>query len=393
MMHATTLPVRLGRRKLLAGTAALLGARTAAAQRPREHFAYVGSTAPEGQGISLWRVNTGDGAMTLAGIFAAENASWLALDASQRVLYAVAETAPDGSISSFAVDRASGVLTPINSVSSRGASPCFVSVHPSGKFVLAANDGSGTIAAFPIGENGALAEASDVQGDPGPAGPARAADSPPGQTAPSDHSGPHMRMVAADPQGHFIVASDAGRDRILRYTLDLGSGKFSPVSDPVTTEPGAAPGHFAFHPDGRTLYSLQEQDGRVVVYDYDPATAAMKEKQSVSALAPDFAGSFLASAIAVSDDGHFVYAALRRHDAIVVFIVDENGRLTRIGEAWTEGADPRSFAFTPDGGLLFACDTRSNAVTAFRVNRMEGALDFVGRYAPVGSPACMVFVG
>ncbi len=370
----------------------LFGARRAAAQRAREHFAYVGSASPEGQGISLWRVNTGDGAMTLAGVFAAENASALALDGAQRVLYAVAETAPDGSVAAFAVDRASGVLTPINSVSSRGASPCFVSVHPSGRFVLVANRGSGSIAVLPVRENGALAEASDVQDDAGPPGPARAADSPPGQSAPSDHAGPHMRMVAADPLARFILASDAGRDRILRYRLDPASGKLAPAAEPVVAEPGSAPARFAFHPGGRTLYSLQEQDGRVVVYDYDPDTAAMRAIQSVSALAPDFAGSFLGSALAVSEDGRFVYAALRRHDAIVTFLVGEQGRLTRIGETWTQGDDPRGLAFAPGGAMMFACNARSDAVTAFRVNRLQGALDFVGRYAPVASPGCMVFL-
>ena len=381
------------RRPLLAGAGALLlGTRRASAQRAREHFAYVGGAAPDGQGISLWRVNTGDGAMTLAGVFDAEGASSLAFDGAQRVLYAVAETAPEGSIAAFAVDRASGVLTPLNSVSSRGASPCFVSVHPSGKFVLAANGGSGSIAAFPIGANGALGEASDVQDDAGPPGPARAADSPPGQSAPSDHGGPRLRMVAADPQGRFVVASDAGRDRILRYTVDLASGKLAPVSEPVAAVPGSAPCRFAFHRNGRTLYSLQEQDGRITVYDYNPDTGAMKPRQSVSALAPDFAGSFLAADIAISEDGRFVYASLLRHDAIVVFLVEEDGRLTRIGETWTEGADPAGFALAPEGTMLFACNRRGNAVTAFRVNRALGALDFVGRYTPVAAPACMVFL-
>ena len=389
----TTSIRRFGRRAMLAGAAGTaLFARAARAQ-PTEHLAYVGSYTPEGKGISLWRVNTGNGAMAQVNMFETENPSWMALDPQGRVLYAVNENEPEGAVTAFAVDRASGTLTRINSVSSRGKWPCHLSVHPSGKFAFAANYGTGTVAVFPLGADGALGEASDIVGDPGPLDPAQAADSPPGQTAPSDHAGPHMHMVASDPQGRFVIVNDAGRDRILRFTLDLSSGKLTPAqTPPVATEPGAAPRHFAFHPNGRVLYNLQEQDGMVVMYDYNTETAAMTEKQSVSVLPPGFAGSFLGSELAVSSDGRFVYAATRLHDAISVLSVAEDGKLTRIGEAWTRGDYPRSFALSPDGAMLFSCNQRGNAVTAFRVNRLQGALDFVGQYAPVGSPACMVFL-
>ncbi|MDA8252476.1 MAG: lactonase family protein [Rhodospirillales bacterium] len=386
-----------GRRRMLAGSGAaalmLLTARRGRAQ-PGEHLAYVGSYTPEGKGITLWRANTGNGVMTLLNTFATENPSWIALDAQSRVLYAVNENEPEGGVTAFAVDRSSGALRQINAVSSRGKWPCHLSVHPSGKFVLVANYGTGTVAVLPIAENGALGEASDVQGDPGPLNPAQAADSPPGQTAPSDHAGPHMHMVESDPQGRFIIVNDAGRDRILRYTLDLATGKLAPAAvPPVATEPGSAPRHFVFHPNGRILYDLQEQDGMVTAYDYDPETAGLKEKQTLAVLPPGFAGSFLASELAISPDGHFLYAAVRLHDAISILSVAEDGRLTRIGEAWTRADYPRSFTIAPDGNMVFACNQRGNAITAFRVNRMQGALDFVGQYAAVGSPACMVFLG
>ena len=396
MLTPSLLRHDLGRRRMLAGTGAaalLLAGRRSLAQGAAGHLAYVGSYTPEGKGITLWHVNTANGAMTQAGTFETENPSWLALDAPGQVLYAVNENDPEGGVSAFAVNRADGGLTAINTVSSRGKWPCHLSVHPSGKFVLVANYGTGTVAVLPIMANGALGEASDVQGDPGPLNPAQAADSPPGQTAPSDHSGPHMHMVQADPTGRFVIVNDAGRDRILRYTLDLATGKLTPAAvPPVATEPGAAPRHFVFHPNGRVFYDLQEQDGMVTVYDYDPMTAALAEKQSVSVLPPGFAGSFLGSELAISADGHFIYAAVRLHDTIAVLAVAEDGRLTRIGEAWTRGDYPRSFALSPDGAMLFACNQRGNAVTAFRILRAQGALEFVGQYAPVGSPACMVFL-
>lgn len=369
MTHATTPPRRIGRRSLVTGAGALLLVpRPGTGPSPFEHFAYVGSTAPQGGTISLFRVNTGDGVMRRVANFAAEHPSWLALNPAQDVLYAVAETA-QGRIAAFAIDRAGGTLTPINVVDSGGAAPCFVSVHPSGRHVLAVNTAS--VVVIPVGEKGALGTASDVRGD----------------------AAARFRMVAPDRHGRFIVASDAGRDRILRYSLDPASGKLAPVGTPATAEPGSAPGRFAFHPNGRTLYSLQERDGHVVVYDYNPDTAAMTPTQNVSSLAPDFAGSFRAAGIVVSEDGRFVHASLCRHDAIVTFLVGEGGHLTRIGETWTEGGDPRSFAFAPGGAMLFVCNARSDDITSFRVNRLQGALDFVGHYAPAVAPRCIVFLG
>jgi 6-phosphogluconolactonase len=72
--------------------------------------------------------------------------------------------------------------------------------------------------------------------------------------------------------------------------------------------------------------------------------------------------------------------------------VADDGRLTRIGEAWTRADYPRSFTIAPDGRTMFVCNQRGNAVTAFHIDRRQGALDFMGQYAPVGSPACMVFL-
>ena len=171
MIRTTATGPALRRRLFLGGAggaALLLAGPRARAQTGPERLAYVGSYTPEGKGITLWRVNTGNGAMTLVSTFETENPSWIALDPQGRVLYAVNENDPEGGVTAFAVDRSSGALTKINSVSSHGKWPCHLSVHPSGKFAFAANYGTGTVAVFPLQPNGALGEASDVVGDPGP---------------------------------------------------------------------------------------------------------------------------------------------------------------------------------------------------------------------------------
>ena len=70
-------------------------------------------------------------------------------------LYSANETdrsgeANEGTVSAFAINPADGQLTLLNTVRSGGAGPTYVSIHPSGKFVLVANYFGGSVAVLPI---------------------------------------------------------------------------------------------------------------------------------------------------------------------------------------------------------------------------------------------------
>jgi 6-phosphogluconolactonase len=106
-------------------------------------------------------------------------------------LYSANETA-DGSVSAYSIDRANGQLTLLNTVSSQGAGPAHLSVHPSGKYVLVANYAGGTVAVLPILSHGELGPATDVKHDQGPVGPAHAAGARP-EASPSADTTACMR--------------------------------------------------------------------------------------------------------------------------------------------------------------------------------------------------------
>jgi 6-phosphogluconolactonase len=118
----------------------------------------------------------------------------------------------------------------------------------------------------------------------------------------------------------------------------------------------------------------------------------LRERQTISTLPPGFAGSNVCSEILVSVDGHYVYAGNRLHDSIAIFSVASDGRLTVVGEEWTRGNYPRSFAFDPTGRFLYCCNQRADAITVFRVNRESGAISFTGQYAAVGNPSVIVLL-
>jgi 6-phosphogluconolactonase len=423
MQHpATLLPLGISRRAFLKGFSALAGSapllagllRAQSGEPKRPLIAYVGTfSSPlrdvlptqvdlppgNGRGIHLFQVDRTTGALTPDGVYElGTSPSCLALNAAGNRLYSANETdragdGNEGTVSAFAINPDDGQLKLLNTVPSGGAGPTYVSVHPSGRFVLVANYFGGSVAVLPILPDGALGAATDLKKDAGKPGPTKAANAPPGSFAFSGHDRTHAHMIQADPSGRFVLHVDLGLDQLLVWRFDNQQGVLSP-NDPAASPlpPGDGPRHFHFHPNGRWLYSLQEEGSNIVLFDYDAANGRLTSRQTISSLPPGFAGSNFCSEILVSADGRFVYAGNRLHDSIGIFSVSKSGALTFIGEEWTRGNYPRSFNFGPAGRFLYSCNQRGDNVAVFRVNRDTGGLSFTGQYTPVGNPSIIVFL-
>ncbi len=352
-----------------------------------------------GRGIHIFQVNRATGALTPTGVHQmGTSPSCLALNSAGTRLYSANETdhvgeTKEGTVSAFAIDRADGKLELLNTIPSGGAGPTYVSIHPGGRFLLVANYFGGCVAVLPILPNGRLSAATDIKKDAGPIGPARPTNAPPGSFAFSGHDRTHAHMISADAAGRFVLHVDLALDKIFVWQFDAQRGVLTPNEPPaVSLPPGDGPRHFHFHPNGRWFYSLQEESSTIVLFDYDSATGRLATRQTISTLPPGFAGSNFCSEILVSADGRFVYVGNRLHDSIGIFSVGPQGELTFVGEEWTRGNYPRSFAFDPTGELLYCCNQRADHLTVFRVDRNTGGLNFTGNYTPVGNPSMLVFV-
>ena len=352
-----------------------------------------------GRGIHLFEVNRDTGALRPAGTFdLGASPSCLVVNAAGDRLYSSNETdrfgeSKQGSISSFAIDPVNGQLTLLNTIASEGDGPTYVSIHPSGRFLLVANYFSGSIAVLPILADGRVGSATDVQQDTGDIGPTKATHAPPGSFAISGHDGPHAHMIRADPSGRFVLHVDLGLDKIYVWKFDESSGKLTPNEPPSVALPaGDGPRHFDFHPGGGWMYSIQEEGSTIVLFDYDATAGRLRPRQTVSSLPPNFAGSNFCSEILVSNDGKYVYAGNRLHDSVGIFAIGPEGELRQLGNEWTRGNYPRSFNFDPSGLFLYVCNQRADNVTVFRVDRQSGSLNFTGEYTPVGNPSSIVFV-
>ena len=352
-----------------------------------------------GRGIHLFHVNRATGEMVPAGIHElGTSPSCLAVNQSGTRLYSANETDrvgedKEGTVSAFAINRADGKLELLNTVRSGGAGPTYVSVHPSGRFVLVANYFGGSVAVLPILSDGQLGAATDIRNDAGQIGPTTATNAPPGSFAFSGHDRTHAHMIQADPSGRFVLHADLGLDQIFVWKFDEKKGVLTPGETPaVSLPPGDGPRHFHFHPNGRWFYSIQEEGSTIVLFDYDAAKGQLTARQTISTLPPGFAGSNFCSEILVSADGRFVYAGNRLHDSIGIFSVGSNGELTFVGDEWTRGNYPRSFSFDPTGQFFYCCNQRGDNIAVFRVDISTGGLSFTGHYVPVGNPSIIVFL-
>lgn len=399
-----------------AGAASLLNGAAASCESPDDAplMAYVGTfSSPlgdvlptqvdlppgNGKGIHLFTVDRNTGEMTAAGVHAmGTSPSCVVINSAGDRLYSSNETdrvggRKEGSVSAFAIDRNTGQLTLMNTVSSGGDGPTYVSIHPTGRHLFVANYFGGSVAVLPIEADGKLKAATDFKQDAGTIGPTIAKNAPPGSFAFSGHDRTHAHMVQADPSGRYVLHVDLGLDRIFVWKFDDVNGKLT-ASSPgsVLLPPGDGPRHFHFHPNGRWFYSIQEEGSTVAFFDFDAETGRLAERQTVSSLPPGYAGSNFCSEILVSSDGRFVYAGNRLHDSIAVFAIGTNGELTFVADEPTRGNYPRSFNFDPTGQFLYSCNQRADNITVFRIDRTSGLMAFTGHYTPVGNPSSIVFL-
>lgn len=352
-----------------------------------------------GRGIHLFQVDRQSGQLSPSGFYEmGTSPSCLAVHSSNKFLYSANETdrvGPDkhGTVSAFAIDPVNGHLTPLGTVSSGGAGPTYVSLHPSERYLLVANYFGGSVAVLPIQPDGNLKEATQIVEDRGEIGPTQASNAPPSSFAFSGHDRTHAHMIQSDPTGRYVLHVDLGLDRIFISKFDSLKGKLVP-SEPayVTLPPGDGPRHFHFHPNGRWLYSIQEEGSTIVLFDYDQNDGRLRSRQTISTLPENFEGSNFCSEVLVSSDGRYVYAGNRLLDSIAIFSVGDDGQLTAIGQEWTRGNYPRSFSFDPTGRFLYCCNQRADNVTTFRVDQITGKIEFTGQFTGVGNPSHLVLV-
>jgi 6-phosphogluconolactonase len=345
---------------------------------------YVGTYT---ESIYLVRMNRTSGELLQVGsVNAGANPSFLAIHPKGQVLYVVNELEKyngraTGSVSAFAIERATGTLTRLNEQPSEGGAPCYVSVDTSGRVALVANYSGGSVALLPIRPDGALAAAAQVVHHAG--------------TGPNAErqEAPHAHCILPDRSNRFALAADLGADRVFVYRLDPDAKSLRPVEGgDAVMRPGAGPRHIAFHPTLPLVFVACELDSTVVTLRFDAERGALSLLDTRSTVPAGWTGTNYPADIHVASTGRTVYVSNRGHNSIAVFsVADSTGALALEQTVSTEGDWPRNFSLDPSGRWLLVANQRSDSVVVFGRDPESGRLTPTRQRIAIPSPVCLRF--
>jgi 6-phosphogluconolactonase len=343
-----------------------------------------GNTGSEG--IYAFSFDEATGALQSRGLaVATPSPSFLVASANRTVVFAVNELdrydeALSGSVSSFAVDAAAGKLTLISRQASRGAHPCHLELDRTGHFLAVANYTGGNYALFPVLSDGRMEPAVSLVAGTGKGPTAR-------------QQAPHGHAVAFDPANRFLIATDLGIDRVLVYRFDATTGSLLANTPPsVALAPGAGPRHFAFHPNGRQAFVINELNSTITSLAWEGTTGTFTTGGTVSTLPGGFTAASTTAEIQVHPSGRFVYGSNRGHDSIAVFSVTDDGSLKLVEIESTRGRTPRNFTIDPSGRWLLAGNQESSTIVVFAIDQTTGELTAVGEPTATPTPVSILFM-
>jgi len=340
------------------------------------------------KGIYAYRFNAASGEIESLGLAAeSEQPSFVAVDPQRKFLYAANETntyqgQPSGGVTAFSLDRATGKLTFLNEVASRGASPAHIAVDHTGKYVVVSNYYGGNLAVFPILPDGKLGDATSVVQHHGSG------------VNKERQEAPHVHEAIFSPDNRFVLSTDLGLDDVFVYPFDEKTGDLGPRPRVLSLTGGFGPRHMAFSPDGKFVYLVSEMGSTVTVLPFDPSNGNIAARQTVR-LAPvsDAPEERSGAEIAVGRSGKFLYASNRFDNLIGVYSI--NGDTGMIEQAETvplDGKTPRDFAIDPGGTWFWDANQDSDNIVLYKIDQRRGGLLPAGITLKIAAPTCVIFV-
>lgn len=374
---------------LIAAISACAQSATSDVTEPVYHLIVGTYTGGKSTGIYVYRFDTKTGEATRVSVVPAVNPSYLAVSRNGHRVYAVNELPGDngspsrrGSVSAFEFNPLEGRLRFLNSVTSGGNDPCYLSLSPDEKYLLVANY---SVAAHPGGSFSAFALLPDGRIDA------------PMLTVSLDARGPvrgrqdssHVHSTVFSPDARYLFVQDLAADKLYsyRYSPDTRNDVLRwDERHQTSVKPGSGPRHLVFGLDGRTAYLVNELSATVTVFGYD--ARGLTQRQVLPLTTPDFKGRVGAAAVHLSPDGRFLYAS-NRGDAneIVIFsVAPVTGDLAVVGRQPSLGKSPREFSIDPTGHWLIVGNQDSDTAYIFKRNPQTGLLEAKPGAIDIGAP-------
>lgn len=268
---------------------------------------------------------------------------------------------PDGAVAYFVDEQEEGQVgawrrtddgwSPLGSLGSGGAAPCYLSISPDGTRMAVANYGDGSLGLIALDPGtGALIR---PLGHFRPAGTGK---------DPERQEGPHAHCAIFAEEGRAVYHVDLGLDTVFRHDLD-GNG-LTGTQVAFQAPAGYGPRHLAFHPDGEHALLVCELAARLLLLRREGTL--LRCVQDVPTAPEPVSGENLGGHLAIDEEG-IVRVTNRGHDSLVSFAL-EGGRLAMRGWCHTGGSSPRHFIV--DAGTAFIAHEEGECVT--RVDLASG---------------------
>ena len=346
------------------------------------YYLYIGTyTQKTSQGIYVYEFNTKSGDFKPVSITKGNtNPSFLAISTNERFLYSLAGKKGD-SVKAYSIEKPSHYLRLLNAQSlGESSGACYLTVDQTGKWLIVANYGSGSVTELQLQPNGMLGNVSQTIKHEGKG------------IDPERQQKPYVHSINIAPNNKDVFVPDLGTDKIMTYSLDVETGKLAPGNIPYTSvAPGSGPRHFTFHPNGKFAYVINEMTASITGFRYK--AGSLETIETVKNLPDSYTGRKWAADIHISPDGKFLYGSNRAHDSLVIFSIDQqSGKLTLVGIESTHGKTPRNFTIDPKGNFLLVANQDSDNITIFKRDKKTGKLTMMENEITISMPVCLKFI-
>lgn len=229
-----------------------------------------------------------------------------------------------------------------------GAAASFLTLDPTGKFLLSSYYAAGKVAVHKIEDDETLAAS-------------------PHQMFATDE---RAHCITIDPSGRFVFVSHTRPNAIFQFAFDPDTGTLTPSKTPklIRVDDGG-PRHLWFHPTNGHAYGSDEKGSSLTNYTMDGETGELSVFETHSSLPEgEYEGKKSTSDIEVHPSGKFVFIANRGVNLIATFSIDErSGGLTLLEHSPSVPTN-RSFNISPHGDFLVAAGQKSNKLRVFGID-------------------------
>jgi 6-phosphogluconolactonase (cycloisomerase 2 family) len=329
---------------------------------------------------------------------------------ASRYLYAAIPTSSE--IVAFREDPNSGVLTAlVGSPITAGPAVQAVALHPSKKFLYAANSFSNDISLFTIDSGGGLTEVTP-----------RTSVAPNGTTP---------ALMVMDSAGKFLYVGNTGSSNISVFSIDASSGALTPVANSpfligttplniklspsgsylyVTAGPGTpgsvevftvsaggslsfssltntgtSPYGLAIDPSGTYLYTANFGDNSISEFTINSDGSLTELSGSPVGGAPTISSPL---ALLVDNSGKYLYVANSGTSSnLAAYAIGSDGGLTLLTNSpFITNSGPNVIASDPSGKYLFVGNQKTPEIQSFSLDPSSGTLTSVGSYPVPNTP-------